>query len=109
MNPSDRLQRILDVLDQPTQSAGDVAYEFSDPTLCWRCEIKDVDSQAAGLCAKCHEQLISDRAEQTLDVDQLKRRLSDVLGRPPHDFEWRWLWGLVSQYEARAFLEVGGA
>lgn len=106
MNPSDRLQKILELLDQPTQSAGDVSYEFTDPTLCWRCEVRPPCSLAAGLCSTCHEYLQSDSVQRQLDVELLSQRAAEILGRPLSDWQARWLWGMVSPLQARSFVEV---
>lgn len=45
--------RILELLNHPTQYAGDVSFEDTDPQTCWRCERLCAALSPAGLCERC--------------------------------------------------------
>lgn len=63
MNPSERVQRILDLLDNATQSPGDVAYEYDEADTCWRCSRPVPTPHGHGLCPRCFEWM---RGDETL-------------------------------------------
>lgn len=49
-----RIDDILDVLDNPTQQAGDVAYASSVQDECWRCGVAiNEPERKLGACTKC--------------------------------------------------------
>lgn len=49
-----RIDKILDILDQPTQQPADVAYGSSPPDECWRCGVAIGEPERdLGACVKC--------------------------------------------------------
>lgn len=89
--------RILDLLDQGTQRAGDVAYPpgaWAGPDACWRCEARDAETEV-GLCGGCRDDM---RAERPRSV-----------WAEPEDPVWRLLRTGTVQHMERASPVVAGA